>query len=56
MRTIPQRDRKKAEGQRRAIAEHEAKKARFIRPEEKATAQKTIKNAQKHLDRLKKRK
>ncbi len=53
---MPQRDRKKAEGQRRAIAEHEAKKARYPRPEEKATAQKTINNAQKHLDKLTKRK
>jgi hypothetical protein len=49
-----QRDKKKIAGQERAIREHEAKKAAYPRPEDKAFAQKTIDNAQRHLDKLKK--
>ena len=49
---MPQRDRKKIAGQQRAIAEHERKKAAYPDPRDKAFADKTIKNAQRHLDKL----
>jgi hypothetical protein len=49
---MPQRDKKKIGGQQRAIREHEAKKAAHAQPYEKALAQKTINNAQRHLTKL----
>ena len=51
---MPQRDKKKIAGQQRAIREHEAKKAAHAQAYEKAFAQKTIDNAQRQLDKLKK--
>jgi hypothetical protein len=53
---VPQRDKKKIAGQLRAIAEHEKKKASYPDPRDKAFADKTIKNAQSHLDRLQNKK
>lgn len=53
--TMPQRDKKKAAGQQKAIAEHEKKKAAFSDPRDKAFAQKTIDNAQRQLDRLRRK-
>lgn len=49
---MPQRDKKKIAGQLKAIKEHEEKKQRYSQPYEKEFAQKTISNAQKHLDKL----
>lgn len=49
---MPQRDKKKIVGQQRAISEHEKKKSGYPDPRDKAFAQKTINNAQSHLDRL----
>lgn len=52
---MSQTNRKKIEGQLRAIREHEAKKAAYPDPNDKAFAQKTIDNATKHLDKLRKK-
>lgn len=52
---MPQRDRKKIEGQLRAIKEHEQKKAAYPRKEDKAFADKTIRNAERHLNKLRNR-
>lgn len=49
---MAQRDKKKIAGQQKAIADHEKKKALYPDPRDKAFAQKTINNAQGHLDRL----
>ena len=51
---MSQRDKKKIAGQLRAIKEHEAKKAAYPNPQDKQFAQKTINNAQRHLDKLRK--
>ncbi len=53
---MSQRDRKKIEGQQKAIAEHQAKKAAYAKDYEKAFADKTIANAQRHLDKLRDKK
>ena len=50
---MPQRDKKKIAGQQKAIKEHQAKKSAYPAPHDKAFAQKTIDNAQRHLDKLK---
>lgn len=52
---MSQTRKKKIAGQERAIREHEAKKAAYPDPNDKAFAQKTIKNAQRHLDKLQKK-
>ena len=52
---MPQRDKKKIAGQGKAIKDHEAKKAAFPAAHDKAFAQKTIDNATRHLDKLKKK-
>jgi hypothetical protein len=49
---MSQTNKKKILGQRRAIAEHQAKKAAYRDPRDKAFAQKTIDNAQRHLNKL----
>lgn len=49
---VPQRDKKKIAGQQKAIKDHQAKKAAYPVPHDKAFAQKTIDNAQRHLDKL----
>jgi hypothetical protein len=49
---MSQRDKKKADGQRRAIAEHEAKKEQFPHKQDKDFAQKTIDNARARLKKL----
>lgn len=53
---MSQTDKKKIAGQIRAIKEHEKKKAAYPDPRDKAFADKTIKNAQGHLDRLRSKK
>lgn len=53
---MPQRDKKKIAGQTKAIKEHEEKKRRYSETYEKEFAQKTIENAQKHLEKLRKKK
>lgn len=53
---MPQRDKKKMAGQQRAIADHEKKKALYPDPRDKAFAQKTMNNAQGHLNRLRAKK
>ncbi len=51
---MSQRDKKKIAGQERAIREHLKKKDLYTQTYEKAFAQKTIDNATKHLDKLRK--
>lgn len=52
---MPQRDKKKIAGQMKAIKEHEEKKKRYSESYEKKFAQKTVDNAQKHLEKLRKK-
>lgn len=52
---MPQRDKKKIAGQQRAIREHEAKRDRYPNPQDKAFAEKTIRNATGHLNKLQKK-
>jgi hypothetical protein len=52
---VSQRDKKKIAGQQRAIEEHKTKKSAYPDPRDKAFAQKTIDNAQGHLDKLNKK-
>jgi hypothetical protein len=53
---MTQRDKKKIAGQLRAISDHEKKKAAYSDPRDKTFADKTIGNAQSHLDRLRAKK
>jgi hypothetical protein len=49
---MSQQEKKKIAGQQKAIKEHEQKRKTYSEPYEKEFAQKTIDNAQRHLDKL----
>lgn len=50
---MSQRDKRKALCHKWAIGEHQEKEAQYLDPRDRDFADKTIQNAQRHLDKLK---